>query len=66
VRADISYLCKLPDAPIGAMLVEIPRWMFDAGHCAAVRLAELPHVDCTALQALKRMLAMQRTDVPEQ
>ena len=57
VRADTSYLCKLPDASIGAMLVEIPRWMFDAGHCAVFRVADLAHVDCLALQVLKRMLA---------
>jgi hypothetical protein len=60
-RADISYLCKLPDAPVGAMLVEVPRWMFDAGHCAAIRLAELAHVDSAALQALKRLLDAQRS-----
>src|SRR3954452_14049822 len=62
VRADISYLCRLPDAPVGVMLVEIPRWMFDTGHCASARIADFPHVDCTALQVLKRMLAVQRPD----
>ena len=61
VRADISYLCTIPDAPVGAMLVEIPRWMFDSSDCAAMRLGELAHVDCTALQALKGMLAAKST-----
>ena len=60
-HAGISYLCKLPDAPIDAMLVETPRWMFDAGHCASMHRADLAYVDCTALQALKGLLAASRT-----
>ena len=62
-RADISYLCKLPDAPTAAMLVEIPRWMFDSGDCAAMQFAELAYVDCTALQALKGILAAESTRI---
>lgn len=61
VHAEISYLCKLPEAPIDAMLVEIPRWMFDAGQCVSMRCADLAYVDCIALQALKGMLAASRT-----
>ncbi len=64
-RSDISYLCKLPDAPAGAMLVEVPRWMFSASDCAAMRLGELAYVDCTALQALKGILAAKRTCIQE-
>ena len=59
-RADISYFCKLPDAPIDAMLVEIPRWMFDAGHCAAMRVTELACVDCLTLRVLKSTLVRQQ------
>lgn len=61
VHAEISYLCKLPDAPIDAMLIEIPRWMFDAGQCVSMRCADLAYVDCRALQALMRILAASRT-----
>ena len=28
-HADIAYFCKLLDSPLDAMLVEIPKWMFD-------------------------------------
>lgn len=58
-----TYFCKLPEAPVDAMLVEVPRWMFDAAHCARMRTAELPHVDCAALRALKCTIAEQRASV---
>jgi hypothetical protein len=35
------------------MLVEIPRWMFDAAQCATMQFADIPYVDCLALRALK-------------
>ena len=35
-QADVAYLCKLPEAPLDAMLVETPKWMFDAAHCATI------------------------------
>lgn len=57
-HADVAYFCKLPEAPLHAMLVEIPQWMFDAAQCATMRLAEvLPHVDCATLRALRSMIA---------
>lgn len=63
VHADVTYLCKLPEAPLDAMLVEVPRWMFDAAQCAAMWLAELPHVECATLRALKSTIAELRAFV---
>ena len=62
-RADVAYFCKLPDAPPGAMLVETPRWMFDASQCATMQLAESACVDCETLRALKNTIAEQRVPV---
>ena len=62
-HADVAFLCKLPDAPLDAMLVEVPKWMFDAAHCATLRLAEQPHVDCATLRTLKSSIAEQRVSV---
>jgi hypothetical protein len=62
-HADMVFLCKLPEAPIDAMLVEIPKWMFDAAHCATLRVTEQPHVDCAALCTLKNSIAEQRVSV---
>jgi len=52
-RSDVMYFCKLPDAPLDAMLVEIPRWMFDPTQCSGMAVADAPHVDCETLHALK-------------
>jgi hypothetical protein len=62
-HAAVAYFCKLPEAPLDAMLVEIPKWMFDAAHCATLRLAERPHVDCATLRTLKNSIAEQRVSV---
>lgn len=62
-HADVAYFCKLPEAPLDAMLVEIPKWMFDAAHCAALRLTEQPHVDCATLRTLMSSIAEQRVSV---
>ena len=62
-HADVAYFCKLPEVPLHAMLVEIPKWMFDAVSCATMRLAELPQVDCAALRALKHTMAEQSVSV---
>lgn len=62
-HANSTYFCKLPESPVDAMLVEVPRWMFDAAHCARMRAAELPHVDCATLRALKSTIAEQRASV---
>ena len=62
-HADATYLCKLPEAPVDAMLVEVPRWMFDAAQCTSMRLAEVPHVDCSTLRRLKNTIAEQRVSV---
>ena len=62
-HADVAFLCKLPDAALDAMLVEIPKWMFDAAHCATLLLAEQPHVDCATLRTLKSSIAEQHVSV---
>lgn len=62
-HADLVYFCKLPEAPLHAMLVEIPKWMFDAARCAMMRFAELPQVDCATLRALKSTIAEQHVSV---
>jgi hypothetical protein len=62
-HADVAFFCKLPDAPFDAMLMEIPKWMFDAGHCAAMRLVDHPHVDCATLRTLKTAISEQRVSL---
>ena len=62
-HADLSYFCKLPDAPLDAMLVEIPKWMFDAAHCAPMRLVDDPHVDCATLRTLRSTISEQRVSL---
>jgi hypothetical protein len=62
-HADMAYFCKLPEEPLDAMLVEIPKWMFDAPHCATMRLRERPHVDCATLRTLKNSIAEQHASV---
>ena len=62
-HAEVAFLCKLPEAPLDAMLVEIPRWMFDAAHCATLRLTEQAHVDCATLRTLKNSITEQRVSV---
>jgi hypothetical protein len=62
-HADVAFLCKLPEAPIDAMLIEIPKWMFDTAHCATLRVKERPHVDCATLRTLKNSIAEQRVSV---
>jgi hypothetical protein len=59
-HADVAYFCKLPDAPLDAMLVEIPKWMLDAALCAPMRLVDDPHVDCATLRTLKSAISEQR------
>ena len=51
------------EAALDAMLVETPRWMFDAAHCATLRLTERPHVDCATLRTLKNSITEQRVSV---
>lgn len=62
-HASVAYFCKLPEAPLDTMLVEIPKWMFDAAHCATMRLTEQAYVDCATLRALKNSIAEQRVSV---
>jgi hypothetical protein len=62
-HADVVYFCKLPDAPLDAMLIEIPKWMFDAAYCAPMRLVDDPHVDCATLRTLKSAISEQRVSV---
>jgi len=62
-HSDVAFFCKLPEAPLDAMLVEIPKWMFDAAHCATLRLTEHPHVDCATLRTLKNSIVEQRVCV---
>ena len=62
-HADVAYFCKLPETPLDTRLVEIPKWMFDAAHCATMRLREQAHVDCATLRALKNSIAEQRVSV---
>jgi hypothetical protein len=58
-HAELAYLCRLPDAPPDVMLIEVPKWMFDAVLCATMRLINEPHVDCVALRILARTIAEQ-------
>lgn len=63
-HAAVAYFCKLPEAAPDVMLVEIPKWMFDAGHCATMQLTNRPHVDCATLRTLKSSIAEQRVSAP--
>lgn len=62
-HSDVAYFCKLPESPLDAMLVEIPKWMFDAAHCSTLRLTDQPHVDCATLRTLKISITEQRVSV---
>jgi len=62
-HAELAYLCRLPESPPDVMLVELPRWMFDAAHCATMRLVDEPHVDCAALRILARTIAEQSVSI---
>ena len=62
-HAAVAYFCKLPETPHDAMLVEVPRWMFDAVQCATMRAAEFAHVDCATLHTLRRAIAEQRASM---
>ena len=63
-HADVAYFCKLPEAPLDAMLVEIPQ--VDV-RCGALRddavSRNWPHVDCATLRTLKSSIAEQRVSV---
>lgn len=56
-HADLAYFCKLPEAPLDVMLIEIPKWMFDTAHCATMHLVDGPRVDCETLSELKATIA---------
>jgi hypothetical protein len=62
-HASLTYFCKLSEAPPDAMLAEVPRWMFDAAHCATMRASGLPNVDCATLRALKSTITEQRASI---
>jgi hypothetical protein len=62
-HADMAYFCKLPEAPLDVMLIEIPKWMFDAAHCATMRLVDDPRVDCETLRELKSTIARLRVSI---
>jgi hypothetical protein len=59
-HSDVAYFCKLPEALLHELLVEVPKWMFDTAECARMRIADVPHVDCVTLRALRRTIAEQR------
>lgn len=63
VHCDTAYLCKLPEAPPWTMLVEVPKWMFDAAECGSMRIENTPFVDCTVLRGLNRTIAEQRASL---
>ena len=56
-HADLAYFCKLPEAPLDLMLIEISKWMFDPALCATMHLANDAQVDCETLRELKATIA---------
>ena len=62
-HSERAYLCKLPESPPHTMLVEVPKWMFDAAECAQMRLEAFPYVDCETLRSLERTLMEQRASL---
>ena len=56
LHCELAYLCKLPESPLRSMLVEVPKWMFDAVECAGMRIETVPHVDCEKLRMLKKAI----------
>jgi hypothetical protein len=63
VHYNTAYLCKLPEAPPWTMLVEVPKWMFDAGECGSMRIEDTPVVDCTILRELIKVINEQRSSL---
>ena len=55
VYAPFTYACRLADEK-GAVLLHIPRWMFDATACKAMGIGPAPRVDYTTLRALQAFL----------
>jgi hypothetical protein len=47
--------CSHDESATGRLL-ELPLWMFDRSACAPMRVETLPHVDITALRALRALL----------
>jgi hypothetical protein len=62
-HADLAYFCKLPEELLDVMLIEIPKWMFDAVHCATMCLVDDPQVDCGTLRSLKSTISEQHVSV---
>jgi hypothetical protein len=62
-HADVAYFCKLPDAPLDAMLVEIPKWMFDSAQCEPMRPVDDPRVDCPTHRALASAISEQNVSI---
>src|SRR6202165_775545 len=56
LHCELAYLCKLPELPPHSMLVEVPKWMFDAVECAGMRIEAVPRVDCEKLRILKKAI----------
>jgi hypothetical protein len=55
VYAPSTYACRLADEK-DAVLLQIPRWMFDAAACEAMGIGPAPRVDYTTLRALQTFL----------
>jgi hypothetical protein len=45
------------------MLVEVPKWMFDAAECAEMRIEALARIDCETLRALMKTIIEQRASL---
>lgn len=59
----LAYLCKLPESPPHTLLVEVPKWMFDAAECASMRIESLPYVDCEKLRIFRKVMVEQRSSL---
>jgi hypothetical protein len=58
--------CRLPDDDPEAMLIAIPRWMFDSAVCATMRAESRPIVCCAALRAVRALIGEMNAGVPSE
>lgn len=58
--------CRLPDDDPEAMLIAIPRWMFDSAVCATMRQESRPIVCCAALRAVHALIGEMNAVVPSE
>ena len=64
--SDRVLWCRLPDDDPEAMLIAIPRWMFDSAVCATMRAESRPIVCCAALRTVRTLIGEMNASAPSE